>query len=250
MMNCISPSNCIFFGALCTLLHITDETRRRFQFTSKRVARKMPERPWCLPGPGPRLHVSDDLAGTNELYELLGTSPEASPSEIRAAYCQQAKQTHPDRAPGSEEAFKAVHEAYTVLKDERTRRLYDHQQSPKRKSSRECMGFPTPPESPSLAEKLEKARASGHNEAEKLEELVHRIWSQAARRAKSDESVQARSPSRSENQRNKSPTLRVEATRVGRKYHSDAGCRALPRIGQPCPTRCDVAEVEPDDICW
>ncbi|AIG25469.1 J domain-containing protein [Brevibacillus laterosporus] len=61
-------------------------------------------------------------------YDILGVSKHASEAELKKAYRQLAKKYHPDVNPGSSEAeqrFKEVHEAYTELKTEESRRAYD-----------------------------------------------------------------------------------------------------------------------------
>lgn len=61
-------------------------------------------------------------------YEVLNVSPQAEAEEIKRAFRTGAFQWHPDRNPddvGAEERFKQINEAYRVLGDEQTRRLYD-----------------------------------------------------------------------------------------------------------------------------
>lgn len=58
-------------------------------------------------------------------YECLGLSPNATLIEIREAYLNLARNTHPDKALGKEEQFKAIAEAYEVLRDPAQRELYD-----------------------------------------------------------------------------------------------------------------------------
>lgn len=60
-------------------------------------------------------------------YDILGVSKEASQDEIKVAYRNKAKETHPDinSDPGAEDMFKQVSEAYSVLSDENKRAEYD-----------------------------------------------------------------------------------------------------------------------------
>ena len=63
-----------------------------------------------------------------DCYEVLGVPPDATPTEIKAAYRKLAQLWHPDRNPDNPaavEQFKALQEAYAVLSDERKRTLYD-----------------------------------------------------------------------------------------------------------------------------
>lgn len=63
-------------------------------------------------------------------YDILGIAPDASPSEIKAAYKSAARQCHPDVAGKDEKAkarFEAVTKAYKVLSDPEKRRWYDQQ---------------------------------------------------------------------------------------------------------------------------
>ncbi len=63
-----------------------------------------------------------------DLYDSLGVSKNASADEIKKAYRDGALKYHPDRNPGdkvSEDKFKEIGAAYSVLGDEKKRRDYD-----------------------------------------------------------------------------------------------------------------------------
>ena len=62
-----------------------------------------------------------------DYYEVLGVPKDATKEQIKAAYRKLALQYHPDRnkAPGAEERFKEVSEAYAVLSDDAKRAQYD-----------------------------------------------------------------------------------------------------------------------------
>ena len=63
-----------------------------------------------------------------DYYDLLGVQRGADDAAIKAAYRRLAKECHPDRHNGcteQEARFKAVSEAYDVLKDPQKRAAYD-----------------------------------------------------------------------------------------------------------------------------
>jgi molecular chaperone DnaJ len=63
-----------------------------------------------------------------DYYDLLGLQRGADDAAIKAAYRRMAKECHPDRhggCPDQEARFKAVSEAYDVLKDPQKRAAYD-----------------------------------------------------------------------------------------------------------------------------
>jgi len=67
------------------------------------------------------------VATRRDYYEILGVPRNATEDQIRSAYRQQALKYHPDRnrEPGAAEQFKAVTEAYEVLRDGDKRAMYD-----------------------------------------------------------------------------------------------------------------------------
>ena len=65
---------------------------------------------------------------TDDLYQVLGVSRDASAAEIKKAYRQLVRKYHPDANPGNKEAeehFKKINQAYEVLSDAQKRAQYD-----------------------------------------------------------------------------------------------------------------------------
>lgn len=67
-----------------------------------------------------------------DFYKVLGVSKDASQEDIKKSYRKLARQNHPDANKGdtkSEERFKEVSEAYSVLSDPAKRKEYDEARS-------------------------------------------------------------------------------------------------------------------------
>ena len=65
---------------------------------------------------------------SDDYYEVLGVSRQATDDEIKKAYRRLARQHHPDANqddPEASEQFKAVQRAYETLRDPERRRRYD-----------------------------------------------------------------------------------------------------------------------------
>ena len=62
-----------------------------------------------------------------DYYDILGVEAGAGEAEIKTAYRRLARRYHPDvsKEAGAEERFKAVNEAYEVLRDKEKRAAYD-----------------------------------------------------------------------------------------------------------------------------
>jgi len=63
-----------------------------------------------------------------DYYEVLGIAKDAQPDVIKKSYRKLAMKYHPDRNTGnqeSEDRFKEISEAYTILSDEQKRARYD-----------------------------------------------------------------------------------------------------------------------------
>jgi DnaJ-class molecular chaperone len=69
-----------------------------------------------------------------DYYYILNVTSNASASEIRHAYRRLALEYHPDHHPGdpaSEEKFKQINEAYSILGDSQKRKDYDRLYDPR-----------------------------------------------------------------------------------------------------------------------
>ena len=71
--------------------------------------------------------LASNIKALLNYYNILGISQNAQADEIKKAYRQKAKMHHPDLSNSlfAKENFQLIHEAYRVLINEKTRRLYD-----------------------------------------------------------------------------------------------------------------------------
>lgn len=105
-----------------------------------------------------------------DLYQLLGVAPNATAAQIRQAYLQLARTSHPDRFSDPAEkqkaaaAFAEITAAFNALANPRSRQEYDAGRSQ-----------PAPPSTPDerAAEALERAR--GLIQAGSVEEAVAQL---------------------------------------------------------------------------
>lgn len=79
-----------------------------------------------------------------DYYAVMEVSPQATPEEIKKAYRRLARRYHPDvsKEPDAEDRFKALGEAYEVLKDPEKRAEYDGLRT---MGSRQGENFAPPP---------------------------------------------------------------------------------------------------------
>lgn len=63
------------------------------------------------------------------LYDDLAIGKDATPDQIKKAYRQKAKQTHPDNGGKSEE-FRTIARAYNILSNDEKRKRYDKGEDP------------------------------------------------------------------------------------------------------------------------
>ena len=85
-----------------------------------------------------KLDINEKKVKDREYYDLLGVSTNASAGEIKKAYYKRARECHPDRCPGDDEAagkFQALGHAYQILSNEQTRANYDKNGKPETNSA-------------------------------------------------------------------------------------------------------------------
>ena len=61
-----------------------------------------------------------------DLYEILDIEKDSNISKIKKSYKKLVLRFHPDKSKGTEEEFELINLAYTILKDEKLRKLYDN----------------------------------------------------------------------------------------------------------------------------
>ncbi|XP_068647888.1 chaperone protein dnaJ 49-like [Aristolochia californica] len=74
-----------------------------------------------------QISIVRQIKRQNDYYEILGLEKNCSVDDLRKAYRKLSLKVHPDKnkAPGAEEAFKAVSKAFQCLNNEESRRRYD-----------------------------------------------------------------------------------------------------------------------------
>lgn len=71
--------------------------------------------------------VISQIKKLNDYYQILGVEKGCTVEEVRKAYRKLSLKVHPDKnkAPGADEAFKAVSKAFQCLSDNESRKRYD-----------------------------------------------------------------------------------------------------------------------------
>eukprot|EP00798_Chlamydomonas_sp_ICE-L_P014207 gene14207-20177_t len=78
-----------------------------------------------FPGEGmPGMRSARPKSDSTGYYTTLGVDKNATPDELKKAHRKLALKCHPDKG-GDPETFKKINEAYSVLKDEEKRQIYD-----------------------------------------------------------------------------------------------------------------------------
>ncbi|XP_058113189.1 chaperone protein dnaJ 49-like [Magnolia sinica] len=74
-----------------------------------------------------QISIVRQIKRKKDYYEILGVEKECSVEDVRKAYRKLSLKVHPDKnkAPGAEEAFKAVSKAFQCLSDGESRKRYD-----------------------------------------------------------------------------------------------------------------------------
>lgn len=74
-----------------------------------------------------QISVVQQIRKKKDYYEILGLEKGCSTEDVRKAYRKLSLKVHPDKnkAPGAEEAFKAVSKAFQCLSNEESRKRYD-----------------------------------------------------------------------------------------------------------------------------
>lgn len=84
-----------------------------------------------------------------DYYKILGVAKDAKPGDIKKSYREQARRFHPDANNGSkksENQFKVLSEAYSILSDARKRKEYDRKRSQQEHSgNRSSRGWSSSP---------------------------------------------------------------------------------------------------------
>jgi curved DNA-binding protein CbpA len=65
---------------------------------------------------------------TENYYQLLELTPQASKAEVKKAFRRLSKKYHPDKNPGDEQAaeqMRKIGRAYEVLSDDEKRQVYN-----------------------------------------------------------------------------------------------------------------------------
>ncbi|KAK9180201.1 hypothetical protein WN943_029408 [Citrus x changshan-huyou] len=74
-----------------------------------------------------QIAIVRQIKKTKDYYEILGVEKSCTVEDVRKAYRKLSLKVHPDKnkAPGAEEAFKAVSKAFQCLSNDESRKKYD-----------------------------------------------------------------------------------------------------------------------------